>query len=101
MTLEARPLHERMYDGEQAKQVLENPAFAKAFQDIKTEYTQVWMNSPARDVEGREKLYLMLKQVEKLQLTLTAAMEDGKMAQLQMEYERDQLARQRSDGMRF
>lgn len=94
MTLESR-----IYDGEQARQVLENPAFAKAFDDIKTEYINVWMNSPARDVEGREKLFLMLKQVEKLQITLTSAMEDGKMARVQMEYERDQLARQRSQDV--
>lgn len=96
---EQRQLSERIYDGEQSKQVLENPAFAKAFDDIKTEYTQAWMNSPARDAEGREKLYLMVKLAEKLQATLILSMEDGKMARVQMEYERDQLARQRADGM--
>lgn len=96
---EARPLTERIYDGEQSKQVLENPAFAKAFDDIKSEYTNAWMNSPARDAEGREKLYLMVKLAEKLQATLTLSMEDGKMARIQMEYERDQLARHRAQDV--
>lgn len=96
---EGRPLTERIYDGEQAKQVLENPAFERAFTDIKQEYTNAWMNSPARDAEGREKLYLMVKLANQLQMTLQSSLEDGRMAKIQVEYERDQLARQRSDGM--
>ena len=94
MTLESR-----IYDGEQAKQVLENPAFERAFADIKQEYMNAWMNSPARDEDGRKLLYLMVKSLEKLQLTLSSSLEDGRMAKIQMEYERDQLARQRADGM--
>lgn len=73
-------LEQRIYDGDQARLVLENPAFAAAFADIKQEYQQAWMNSPARDSDGREKLYLMLKLTEKLESALTAAMEDGKLA---------------------
>lgn len=96
---EGRPLTERIYDGEQAKQVLENPAFDRAFADIKQEYMNAWMNSPARDAEGREKLYLMIKLANQLQMTLQSSLLDGRMAKIQMEQEREHLAKQRSDGM--
>jgi hypothetical protein len=95
----AKTLEQRVYDGDKARQVLENEAFAEAFDDIRQEYTQAWMNSPARDAEGREKLYLMVKLTEKLQATLEAAMNDGKMASLQLQHEADMLARERAQGV--
>jgi len=75
-----RTVEQRIYDGDQARLVLENEAFAAAFADIKQEYTEAWKQSPARDSEGREKLYLMIKLSEKLEATLRAAMEDGRIA---------------------
>lgn len=90
---------QRIYDGARAKEVLENPAFDQAFEDIRTEYTQAWMNSPARDAEGREKLYLMLQLTNKLQATLQGAMEDGKLARIQQEHDSNFLAKQRAYGV--
>lgn len=89
-------LEQRIYNGDQARLVLENEAFATAFADIKQEYTQAWMNSPARDSEGREKLYLMLKLTEKLQATLTAAMEDGKLAKADLLHKQSMFDRAKS-----
>lgn len=94
-----RTNEQRVYDGDQARLVLQNEAFARAFADIKAEYIAALIGSPARDNEGREKLYTMIKLTEKLEATLTAAMEDGKIASQHIEYERDQMARQRAEGM--
>lgn len=53
---------------DRAKEILENPLVVEAFETIEREITQALMDSPARDTEGREKLYLMnqlLKRVKK------------------------------------
>lgn len=94
-----KPLEQRIYDGDQARLVLENEAFAQAFADIRQEYTTAWMDSPARDVDGREKLYLMVKLTDKLQATLEAAMTDGKLAQIALQHQMNQLARDRAEGV--
>lgn len=92
-------LNERIYQAAQANEVLENPAYQRAFDDIRKEYTEAWMNSPARDAEGREKLYLMLQLTNKLQATLQGMLADGKQAQIQKEYEAEQLAKDRRIGL--
>lgn len=88
-------IEQRVYDAEQARAVLDNEAYQRAFEDIRKEYTDAWMNSPARDQEGREKLYLMLQLTNKLQATLQGMLADGKQAQIQREYEAEQLAKDR------
>ena len=53
---------------DRAKELLENPLVIEAFETIEFEITKALMDSPARDTEGREKLYLMnqlLKRVKK------------------------------------
>ena len=94
-------IEQRMYDGDRAREVLENPAFAQAFADIKQEYVNAWMQSPARDKEGREALFLMVKLTEKLQVTLEAALTNGKMARLDQEYQMEQMARDRREGVQI
>lgn len=89
----AKTLEQRVYDASRAKEVLENEAFQQAFDDIRQEYTQAWMNSPARDAEGREKLYLMIKLTDKLQATLTASLNDGKLAQADLNHQQSLLDR--------
>lgn len=92
-------IEQRIYDAAKANEVLENEAFQKAFEDIRKEYIDAWTNSPARDVDGREKLYLMLQLTNKLQATLHGMLADGKQAQIQREYEAEQLAKDRRIGL--
>lgn len=92
-------IDERIYDAAKAHEVLENPAFAGAFEAIKQEYLDAWKNSPARDAEGRESLFLMYRLTEKLQATLTGMIADGKQAQIHREHEESRLAKQRSAGL--
>lgn len=80
-------LSERIYNADQAKLVLENAAFQQSFEDIKQELIEQWKTSPARDPEGREKLFLMLKMLEKVQLCLQASLDSGKLAAKELEYQ--------------
>lgn len=89
-------LEQRIYDGDQARLVLENPAFAAAFADIKQELTEQWQKSPARDSEGREKLYQLLRLADKLEMTLTSSLNDGKLAKHQLK-EKQTLAQRAKD----
>lgn len=89
-------LEQRIYDADQARQVLENPAFAQAMQDIKQELTEQWMQSPARDEAGREKLWLMIKMADKLNLALKSSLESGQLAREELKHQRTILERARS-----
>jgi hypothetical protein len=80
-------LNERIYNADQAKLVLDNEAFQQVFEDIKQELTEQWKTSPARDQDGREKLWLMLKLLEKVHLCLQASLDSGKLAAKELEYQ--------------
>lgn len=66
--------------GEEARQLLEHPLLAEAFQTIRNEVTEQWQSSPARDVEGREKLWLTLRLLNRLEGQLQSVVETGKVA---------------------
>lgn len=92
-------LEKRMYDGELARQVLENDAFNQAFADIKQEYTTAWMNSHAVDQDAREEIWKLIKLADKLKITLEGMLTDGKMANQEREYQARLLAQQRAQGV--
>lgn len=85
-------IDQRIYDADQAKLVLENSAFHQALADIEAEITEQWKQSPARDPEGREKLWTMLKLAGKLRANLLTRMETGKLARLELDHEQKTLA---------
>jgi len=80
-------LNERIYNADQAKLVLDNEAFQRAFDDIKQELVEQWMKSPARDEAGRQSLWLMLKLLEKLEICLKSSLDSGKLAAKELEYQ--------------
>lgn len=79
---------QRVYDGDQAKLVLDNEAFQQALNDIETEIMESWKNAPARDQEGREKLWQMLKLAGKLRANLQTRLETGKLARIELDRQR-------------
>ena len=81
-------ISERIYNADQAKLVLDNEAFKQAFEDIKQELTEQWKTSPARDQAGREKLWLMLKLLEKVEICLKSSLDSGKLAVKELEYQK-------------
>jgi|TARA_B100001248_G_scaffold261999_1_gene255481 hypothetical protein len=64
---------------ELAKNILENPVFQDAIKQIKQELYGEFLNSPARDSEGREKIYLMGKMFDLLLVNIKSVMETGKL----------------------
>lgn len=66
--------------GEHAAQLLNDELLTEAFAFIEQELTQQWQNSPARDHEGREKLWLSLKLLQKVHGHLVSVLETGKFA---------------------
>ena len=64
---------------ELAKNVLDNPVFQDAIKQIKQELYGEFLNSPARDSEGREKIYLMGKMFDLLLVNIKSVMETGKL----------------------
>ena len=80
-------LSQRIYNGDRAKEVLENEAYLNAFNAIQTEIETQWKQSPARDAEGREKLWQLQSLLAKLQATLQSTLETGKLAKLDLQHE--------------
>lgn len=74
------PLHEQVSRAEQARTLLEHPLLVQAFQSMKDEVIEQWQKAPAHDVAGREKLWLTLKLLDKLQGSLRQTVETGKVA---------------------
>ena len=79
--------------GYRAEEILENPAYIAAFASMKQEIEDQWKNSPARDVEGRERLWLMQSLLGKLQITLAAVMQGGNVAKMNLKHEQSLLER--------
>ena len=86
-------LEDRTYDGNRARECLENEQFNWAFESIKQELTEAWQTSPARDVEGREKIFLSIQLLTKLKAALTSSLETGKLAEAERIYQQSLLDR--------
>lgn len=78
---------------QQAAQVLEHPLFREAMDAYKQQIMTNWAESPARDTEGREKLWLMLKTAEGVERHLTELMQTGRLASIQLEQRQTRLER--------
>lgn len=86
-------LEERIYDGNRARECLENEQFVWAFESIEQELTEAWRKSPARDAEAREKIYLTLQLLTKLEAALTPSLETGKLAEADRIYQQSLMDR--------
>jgi hypothetical protein len=64
---------------ELAKNILENPVFVDACNQIQNDLYGEFVNSPARDSEGREKIYLMNKMLNVLLGNIKSVMETDKL----------------------
>ncbi|MEN9885683.1 MAG: hypothetical protein RL758_261 [Pseudomonadota bacterium] len=87
---------QRVFEGNRAKEVLDNEAYQGAFELLKQELRERWESSPARDAEGREKLWLMTSLLNKLQVMLQTTLETGQLAELDLKHRRTVLERMKS-----
>lgn len=81
-------LEQRIYHADRAREVLENEAYQQVFADAKQEITDQWTKSPARDQEGREKLWLMLSLLNKLETMLQSSLDSGKLARAELKHQK-------------
>ncbi len=88
-------LDQRLHLGQQAKDLLDNEAFIAAFEATEKEVIDQWTNSPARDAEGREKLWQYLMLLRKVRANLQTTLETGKLAQLELAHKRTLMDRAR------
>jgi hypothetical protein len=72
---------------QQASDVIDNPLYQEAFTLMRERLMQQWADSPARDTEGREKLWQMTKLLDGVEGHLKQIMETGKIARVQIEQE--------------
>ena len=77
-------LEKEQQRGQQAKRILEDPIYIEALQKVSQELDQEWINSPIRDTEGRERIYMMKKMLNVLHVQLKSVMETGKLATKQV-----------------
>lgn len=74
------PEHE-LSRGRDAQQLLSHPLLAEAFQTIEDEVKHAWEGSPANDLQGRERLWMMLKLLSRVRQHLDSVVNSGKMAE--------------------
>lgn len=68
----------------QAQDLMDHPLLKEAFETMRTRYLTEWESSPARDSEGREKIWTYLKQLETVKSHLLEVIQTGKMAQVEL-----------------
>jgi hypothetical protein len=78
-------LDQEISRGQRAAEVLDNDLYREAFDTLKARLMQQWAESPARDKEGRESLWLMTRLLENVESHLSEIMQTGKMARVQLE----------------
>ena len=77
-------LEKEQQRGHRAKALLEDEIFKEAIKKVSDELDLEWINSPIRDIEGREKIYMMKRMLNVLLVQLTSVMETGKLATKQI-----------------
>lgn len=70
--------------GVNARLLLETPLLVEAFETTKDEYVKAWRDAPARDTEGRERLWMMVKLLDKVKAHLETVMSGGQLAEREL-----------------
>lgn len=84
-----------------ARQLLENELLTEAFATLKDAYINAWQSSRVEDAAGREKLFLAINIVGKVQQHLTTAIVNGKLAEIELvelAQKRERAARKQRGG---
>lgn len=71
---------EQQSRGQTALQLLENELLKEALEAIEKEVFDQWVNCPARDTDGKEALWQLIKTSRKFREILTGYINTGKLA---------------------
>jgi len=77
-------LNKQVSRGQRAKELLEDPLLQDSLKAIRNKLDNEWKNSPLRDVEGREKIFFLVKAIDEFEAMLISEMETGKLASQQL-----------------
>lgn len=86
--------------GKRAQEWLDDDLIRSVFADIEEQQFRAWRNSPARDTEGREKIWQFLAMMGLIRNHLQAIADDGKTASVMMEQENGARRFERLHGYR-
>ncbi len=78
-------LRDEMNRGSKAAEVLRNPVFDEAFSILQKRYIQAWVDTPADQVEERERLYQSVHVLQDIYNQLEAVMTTGAMASVELD----------------
>jgi hypothetical protein len=75
--------------GKRAQEWLDDELMQSVFAEIETEQFTAWKNSPARDTEGREKIWQFLAMLARVRSHLQAIADNGKTAEVMLAQENE------------
>ena len=81
-------LRDEMNRGSKAAEVLRNPVFDEAFSILQKRYIQAWVDTPADQIEERERLYQSVHVLQDIYDQLEAVMTTGAMASEELDANR-------------
>lgn len=70
--------------GARAKQLIDEPLITEAFASVRQAIHDRWESCPLRDHEGKHELHLMLKLLTDVRTVFETAIDDGKMAAIEL-----------------
>lgn len=73
----------------EAAQVLDNPAYQEAMNQLKAQVVAQWKDCPVRDREGQLLLLQLAKLADKFESLLSGMVETGKLAQHRIDLDRE------------
>lgn len=83
-----------MHRGDEARRLLDNEVLQEALNAIESEVVSQWEQCPARDKEGKEALWQLLKTSKKFRRLLVGFVETGNLARENLKrHEESKLAR--------
>ena len=74
--------------GEKANSLLSNEIFSEAMLNLRQAITMKWQECPIRDIQAQHELKLMIKLLTDLEANIKRFVQDGKMAQFEIEEQR-------------
>lgn len=89
---EEQQLRRELDRSQRAREVLDNPLYQEAIGSLRDQLRAEWVNSPARDTEGRERLWLAINLLGKVEQHLSQTLQTGQMARIQLDEKRSRLA---------
>lgn len=82
---EERQLIRERDRGHRAGRIVQDEIFVEAVSNMRQRFMDEWQNSPIRDSEARERIFLMVRILDRLVLDLTSVMETGQSANMTLQ----------------